>query len=451
MNFMAKIEEEASKLKELLENKRWVRVLSHLDADGLCSGAIIAQMLCRLGIGFHLSTLRQMEKETIKQIAEEKLCILTDLGSFHLREMEKVKGEIFVLDHHQILEKRAKVHLLNPNQFELDGSNQISASGICYLLAKSIDERNRDLIELAIVGAVGDRQVIGGELVGLNRQILEEGVRIGEVEVRRGLRIFGRLSKPIYRALEHCIDPYIPGVSGNESGTVQFLASIGIEARDGDRLRRLCDLSEEEQKKLVSAIVMRRIGLAKPEDVLGEIYRLRSFEDANEAATLLNSCGRLGYPGIGLALAMGDKQSYSLAEKVVFEYRNALLRSLEWIEKNLENPEVVQQRKAIYLICKDQVSDLLIGTLCSILLGSKDWEVVVGFAESDGRIKVSLRTRSKLNLGKIAMQIAMEKGWEGGGHKNAAGLLIPKGCEKVFIEIFERKIGEKHEEGKALV
>ena len=44
---------------------------------------------------------------------------------------------------------------------------------ICYLFAKGVDMRNVDLIDLAIVGAVGDQMDEQWEFAGAARKILE--------------------------------------------------------------------------------------------------------------------------------------------------------------------------------------------------------------------------------------------------------------------------------------
>jgi len=46
-----------------------VHIYTHIDADGLCSGAILGKALYRAGIPFQLEILKQLEKEEIDKIA----------------------------------------------------------------------------------------------------------------------------------------------------------------------------------------------------------------------------------------------------------------------------------------------------------------------------------------------------------------------------------------------
>ena len=98
---------------------------------------------------------------------------------------------------------------LNPHLFGANGSYELSGSGTTYLLASALG-KNRDLSSLAIVGAVGDMQHLKmGQLVGINREILEEGVRGGNLEFKKDLTLFGKQTRPIYKLLQYSSDPYL--------------------------------------------------------------------------------------------------------------------------------------------------------------------------------------------------------------------------------------------------
>ncbi len=53
----------------------------------------------------------------------------------------------------------------------------------------------------------------------------------------------------------------------------------------------------------------------------------------------------------------------------------------------------------------------------------------------------------KVHLGRLTNDIASELGGSGGGHERACGALIPKANLQKFIEILNRKISDKQEEG----
>ena len=113
----------------------------------------------------------------------------------------------------------------------------------------------------------------------LNKEILDVAVNKGKIKIIRGLRIFGAQTKPLHKVLEYSTDPYIPDVTGSESGAIQFLNQIGIDPKNGNAWKKLVHLSEEEIKKLVTGIIMKRLNNEdKPEDVLGNVYILKEEE-----------------------------------------------------------------------------------------------------------------------------------------------------------------------------
>ena len=152
------------------------------------------------------------------------------------------------MDHHEPVRKE-HMNLLHINPLVL-GEEEISASMVCYLFVKLLNIKNTDLIDLAIVGAIGDIMDEKWELRGLGRKILEEAEMLGKISIERGLRLYGRNTRPIFKSLEYSSDAIIPGITGSESNAVQFLTELGIKLKDDERWRKLKDLTLKEQKKM---------------------------------------------------------------------------------------------------------------------------------------------------------------------------------------------------------
>ena len=62
------------------------------------------------------------------------------------------------------------------------------------------------------------------------------------------------MNRPVHKALEYSTNPFIPGISGEESASIQFLSSLGIELKKEGSWKTLADLTDEETKKLATAI-----------------------------------------------------------------------------------------------------------------------------------------------------------------------------------------------------
>src|SRR3989344_2273127 len=81
-----------------------VRVISHLDADGLSSAAIILKTLRRNENEFILSIVRQLDENIVKELSLENYnyFLFADLGSGFLSIIDRYLNDrkVFVLDHH---------------------------------------------------------------------------------------------------------------------------------------------------------------------------------------------------------------------------------------------------------------------------------------------------------------------------------------------------------------
>ncbi len=302
-------------------------------------------------------------------------------------------------------------------------------------------------------------------LGGLNRKILEDAKGSGLLNVEKDLIFFGRETRPIHKILASTTSPFIPGISGEEDKSLAFLTNLDIKPREGDKWRALRDLSEEEKKRLCSALADHLLskGLRyEVSNLIGYVYILNNEEpwtplrDAREFAVLLNATGRMDKAGLGVAVCMGDRgQGLEGANRVLDDYRRTLNKYLGWV---LEKPERIKEHEHIYVVDgEDFINDKIIGSISSILAGSlpNPEKPLIAYSNVEGEdmVKISARgsetvTRKGLNLGQI-MQIAAEKFLgKGGGHNIAAGAQVPTEDVKAFIkavdELVERQLkGEK--------
>ncbi len=337
--FLASAAEAAEVIIETVDKDGFIHVFSHLDADGIAAAGIMGRALFRLDARFRLRVTQWVDEKIIGKIVADKpqLVVLTDFGSGYLELLnEKVPDvKVAILDHHQIaaeVENANFVHV-NPHLHGIAGATDVSGSGVAYFVAKAVSAENADLVPIALVGALGDLQDKNEErkLGGLNALIVKDALDAKLVTVEKDLTFFGRETRPIHRALAATTSPFIPGISGEEDKSLAFLASLDIKPKDGERWRALRDLSEDEKKKLSSALADYLIsrGLhAEVENLIGNVYVLNREEpwtplrDAREFAVVLNSTGRLDRPSLGIAICMGDRASaLEEANRVLEDYR----------------------------------------------------------------------------------------------------------------------------------
>ncbi len=446
--FLEYLKEVSEEFENYVESARRILVVSHIDADGLSSAALMLKYLYDQDKIVHLKFYHYLSKKAIEEILSLKkdMLIFLDLGSGIIGELKKYFFiPTFIIDHHQLVSKEkkiGKIYQINPRIFRLDGTREISSSGITYLFLKNLSYEILEYGWLALVGAIGDIQEDKNGFRGLNKKILEELQENGIIEVKKGLRMFGLYTRPLYKVLEYSTEIYIPEVTGSEVGALQFLQEIGIPLKKGGDWIKYSDLTEEQVKKLITAIILKRLkyNVSNAEDVIGYIYLLRNsthpfFKDLREIAYILNATGRMGRPTVGIASVLGDEKYKDMALDILLEYKREILKALEQIE----NVKRIVYKDIVIFYFENNLRPTLTSPVASILSFSKKIDKrVIGVAadvdETNVKISVRLLNKDDKDLGKAIEKAASKVGGVGGGHDIAAGATIPKDKIEEFLK-----------------
>ena len=101
--FSIAVKEAVRKFNEARKEKP-VRIISHMDCDGLSSAAIMSMAFNRAGIKFTLSFVKYLDSSILAALAKEphEVFIFTDIGSGYVKSLDKIleNKTVFVLDHH---------------------------------------------------------------------------------------------------------------------------------------------------------------------------------------------------------------------------------------------------------------------------------------------------------------------------------------------------------------
>lgn len=434
-----------------ISKKDTVRIIGHLDADGICASSIMISAMIKLNRKYTLTILPTITEETLVQLNEEseKHFVFVDLGSGSLDIVGKTLSSknIFILDHHHPQSDTIynNITQVNPHLYDIDGSNEISGAGVVFLFTQELTN-NSDMSRIAIVGAIGDVQENNG-FKKLNSEILDVALKNKLIEVHKGLRFFGLQTKPIHKLLQYSSDIIIPDVTGTESGAISFLQGLGINPQTKKGWKKLADLNEEEKKKLIAAIIMKSND-PRPESIFSNNYLLigeqddSPFRDAKEFATLLNSCGRLNKASIGIGACLNDKKMKKMAMDNLSEYRREIVNALNWYKDNAYSDKIIRKKNVLIINAEEEVLPTMIGTLGSILSKSQDIEkntFILSLARNeDNTTKISLRITANpdtINL-KDVIQMVIDKIGNGscGGHSFAAGAVIDTDFEDKFVD-----------------
>lgn len=169
--------------------RKRVCIYHHNDADGLCSGAILATAFQRKGYGVKRACLEKPYPAILEKIYQQQgeILIFADFAGRIaplLSRLNQGRNLTIILDHHVAEEASDNmVYNLDPDLFGLKGDRDISASTTCYIFARTMDEHNMNLAHIGALGAVGDGFFVQGRLVSENRQAALEAARQGRLEI----------------------------------------------------------------------------------------------------------------------------------------------------------------------------------------------------------------------------------------------------------------------------
>lgn len=462
--FFDRVREGAELIKMHIELGHTIRLISHRDADGITAGAILAKAMAREGARFHLSIVKQLSEDIIKDLAREKqkVYVFSDLGSGSITQIERYLNDatVVIADHHppEDGEITTDSHVLvNPTVFGANSVRDLSGSGVAYFVARAMNDKNRDLSPIALVGAVGDMQEIDGQFHGLNLEIIEDGKALDIIEVRKELRLFGRETRTLAQMLAYASNPELPGITGDLRNAIEWL-----KARNFDPDMKYWQLREEEKRRLHDALVVHLIKHDVPKEnidrLIGDVVLIKAYpegdprHEAREFATLLNATGRLNRGTLGVAICLGDESAYREAVKLVEEYKREQIEMRRYIIQNWGS--AVEKENAYIFYAGKDIKDTMVGIAANMAINAglanpEKPVIIVADSEEDGKlVKASARTTERAlkkgyHLGEALREVAEKLGGEGGGHAIAAGIRFPQKKLDEFIELIDRALGRQ--------
>lgn len=412
-------------------------IVTHIDADGLTSGAILLTALRRAGKNPQIMGIRQLDSVTIKDIPKGKDIIFTDLGS---GQIESINFPCHIIDHHTPI--RSEPYQLNSHEIGYR-HDECSGSALTFAVAREMGD-NLDMAPIAVVGAIGDMMDRNG-MKGLNLAAVEAAKSKNLIVENKGLSFFGRETRALPLFLSFASDPYLPGLSGHEDKCGLFLQDLDIKLKEVN-WRTYHDLMPSEKQRLVTALYEHAISmdlapwkikrLVRTYYTFPEYAKHTEMRDATEFSTLLNACGRHERPKIGIKLASGDLSVFHDAQEMLRIHRQMLRRGMEELKNN-----GAKELSHLQYFSSTSIKSTIIGVVIGMALGSRILppnKVAIGISPQEGGLKISARTVKALTRNGVDLSFAMrtasrELGGDGGGHDIAAGAMIPEGKLNDFL------------------
>ena len=457
--------EQYREAKKMIGESEDIKVYSHIDCDGICSGAILSTILDRQNKAHEIEFVNLDVLDDID--LDHELTIFSDLGSGQrINTKAKDTQKIIILDHHPPLrdldyrnDKNYDYLEINPLHHGIDGSYDVCGGGLCYFLAKEFGYR--DLSWIGVLSAIGDMQnTKSGHFEGLNRIIQQDAIDEGYLKLdENDINIYGRNTRPLFVALSYFSDVKLP-ITNNTTETMAILEELGIDEKHNRK--KLNDLTMEEKTKLyqkllgmISKAVPGRYIQYIPQLIIGDAYTFikedeDSFlRDGSEFSTAMNACGRNHEEKVAMEVLKGDRiEALDELESISKTHRYNLATSISQIAESDET-NIIELENLQYFDGTG-IKPEIVGTVTGMILGYCNWKKpIIGYTQTDDYgLKISLRCSRLLSydgihFGNIIREIAADVGGTGGGHAMACGAYIPIDKKDEFLNLFNEKLNGK--------
>lgn len=437
-----------SEASELIFNSKKLKIVSHHDSDGIASAAIAVFVARRLGLEYDVTIRNQLTPQDVSGGSE--VYWFNDMGSSRLKDMKNMKAVI--TDHHNpavfethYTENGNNIFQFNPHLEGLDGSISQSGSTTTFLFSSNLLPEVSGVSHLPVIGSVGDlHDKKFGKLVDVDREIMLLAQNVGIIEKKEDIRYFGRTSKSVSYMLRFGNDPKIKSLYDNPVAVADFLVSHGLDRRHLKAIRWV-DLSEEKRAELIEDLR----GLIELEGqdssrLVGEVYELKSeprsstVRDARDFSSLINATSRKGKPEVGIRLCLFERgETMKEALRLYTDH----LDSLRKASRILEEAHGKTSGNVLYYDFGANLENNITGTVATRIITHKKVppsSIVVVMANLGTNKKISARISTelseKIDLSVLFRQAASGVGGSGGGHRNAAGAVVPLGKEGEFVE-----------------
>ena len=454
--------EQYSEAKNIIESSSNIKIYSHIDCDGICSGAILSTILDRQNKEHEIEFVNLDVLDNLD--LDHELTIFSDLGSGQLIDTKAKEGQkIIILDHHPPLRnldyKNDKDYTyleINPHHHGIDGSYYVCGGGLCYFLSKEFGYN--DLSWIGVLSAIGDMQnTRSGHFEGLNELIQQDAIDEGYLEViKSDINIYGRNTRPLFVALSYFNDVKLP-ITNNTAETMAILEELEIDEKH--HRKTLNELTMEEKGKLyqrlsgmISQVVPGKYVQYIPQLIIGDSYTFikedeNSFlRDGSEFSTAMNACGRNHEEKVAMEVLKGDRfLALDELESISRDHRRNLAQSIEKVSDG-EQSNIIELENLQYFDGTG-IKPEIVGTITGMILGYCNWKKpVIGFTQTDDEgLKISLRCSRLLSydgihFGNMIRKVSAEVGGTGGGHSMACGAYIPIDKKDEFLERFNNEL-----------
>ena len=259
------------RLEKAEKNKEKVAIFADYDADGICGGIILHEILevhnikpevyipdrNLEGYGLNLNAIENISKKGITLVLTVD-CGITDIEEINLAN--KLGIDVIIVDHHEVPAKTPKAYaIINPKQKKCKYPfKELSGAGVAFKLLQAIRiskklpvSWEKWLLDLVAISTVTDSMLLFGE----NRTLVKYGLIVLSQTKRLGLKVLMEKARVIGNLTTYTIGfilgPRINAASRVDHGIVAFELLLTKNKLEADKLsQRLEERNQERQRHM---------------------------------------------------------------------------------------------------------------------------------------------------------------------------------------------------------
>ena len=306
---LADMEKSSTRTLEAIENKQKIGVFGDYDVDGATSTALLGKYFNELNLDYEIyipdrrtegygPSIKGFDELIKKNV---KIIFTVDCGTLSFKAIDYAKNQnidVIVLDHHQSEVNLPKAYsVINPNRID-DKSNlqYLCAAGVSFMFLVSMNRMLRsknwfkenlieepnliNYLDLVSLGTICD--VV--PLIGLNRAIVKQGLKIIKAKKNLGLKTLLDISKidssPSIYHLGYVLGPRIN--AGGRVGKCSHGANLLLNSNPKEVFKLASELDQfNKERKMLENDLLEKI-LLKTETKLKDPILILQGENWHE-------------------------------------------------------------------------------------------------------------------------------------------------------------------------
>ena len=289
-----------------------VKIIATISTDSVVASSFLIKTFQYLNYNFSCSFEKIINTKDILEDSSE-LFVLINPG-LSAENIEQIKQKKIIIIESESKNKIEGLIAISPQQF--DQNLVVPASSLTYLLCKEFYSHVTDISYLLPLPFFETNLVIP-------EQLLNEAIISKKLDIKKGITLLISQTLPIHKAVANTFSPYLPQISGSEDNAINFLIESEVPVRENSKFKKVEDLNEDQTKKLVTSILLKRLGSERnPDQLLDNSFLLVSEDDTSIIKDLksfnylIQACLAYSKPSLALNICLMPKNKTKAYEYV---------------------------------------------------------------------------------------------------------------------------------------